>query len=108
MEITNPAKSWDAVKKYVKKGNKYISSFNAENALKKKGKITIDELRMDPLDALQEGVINGLQLANFVKNHNMLNFLENKRKADKAIDLDIEKKDMFGFMDLVILGKLIE
>lgn len=87
-----PAKSWDAVKKYVKKGNKYISSFNAENALKKKGKITIDELRMDPLDALQEGVINGLQLANFVKNHNMLNFLENKRKADKAIDLDIEKK----------------
>lgn len=91
------AKSWDAVKQYVKKGNNYISSFDTEKALMKKGKITIDELKMDPLEALEKGIIGGMQLANFVKNHNMLTFLENKRKADAAIDLEIEKKRHFWY-----------
>ena len=37
-------------------------------------------------------MISGFQLANFVKNQNVYNLLKNKRKANRDINLDIEKK----------------
>ena len=87
------AKSWDAVKGYVVKGHKYIANIDVKQALKKQSKkIGAKELEMDPLDALEQGIITGFQLCNFVKNQNMYNLLKNKRKAITDIDLNVEKK----------------
>lgn len=87
------AKSWDAVKGYVKKDGKYIANFDVKAALHKQNKrIGAKELEMDPLDALESGIINGFQLANFVKNQNVYNLLKNKRNAVQNLDLNIEKQ----------------
>ena len=87
------AKSWHAVEQYCKKEGDYISSFNVKAAKNKQNKkIGIKELESDALDLLEQGVITGFQLANFVKNQNVYNLLKNKRKANKDINLDIEKK----------------
>lgn len=90
------AKSWHAVEKYCKKEGDYISNLNIEAAKQKKSKkIGTKELEMDPLDALENGIINGFQLVNFVKNQNLYKLLKQKRKADEEIDLNIEKKRHF-------------
>lgn len=61
-------------------------------------KIGIAELEMDPLDALEKGVISGLQLCNFIKNQNTYKYLKNKKKrSQKKINLDIEKKRHFWY-----------
>lgn len=87
------AKSWDAVKKYVGKDGKYIANFDVKAALRKQNKrIGAKELEMDALEALEQGIINGFQLATFVKNQNVYNLLKNKRNAVQNLDLDIEKK----------------
>ena len=87
------AKSWRAVQEYVAKGKKYITNLNLDAAMKKQSKkIGIAELETDALELLEKGVITGLQLASFVKNQNMYKLLKNKRKANKEIQLDIEKK----------------
>lgn len=87
------AKSWRAVQEYVAKGKKYITNLNLEAAQKKQSKkIGIEELEKDPLELLEKGVISGLQLASFVKNQNIYKMLKNKRKANREIQLDIEKK----------------
>ena len=66
------AKSWEAVKEYVQKDGKFISNFDVKNAMRKQNKrIGAKELEMDALDALEQGIINGFQLANFVKNQNV-------------------------------------
>lgn len=59
---------------------------------KQSKKIGIKELETDPLELLEKGVITGLQLASFVKNQNLYKMLKNKRKANREIQLDIEKK----------------
>ena len=87
------AKSWAAVRKYVTKDNKYISNFDVKSAMQKQSKkIGAKELEMDALDALEQGIITGFQLANFVKNQNVYNLLKNKRNAIQNLDLNIEKK----------------
>lgn len=87
------AKSWHAVEQYCKKDGDFISSFNLKAAKNKQNKkIGIKELESDALDLLEQGVITGFQLANFVKNQNVYNLLKNKRKANRDINLDIEKK----------------
>lgn len=87
------AKSWNAVKEYVKKDGNYISNINPEAAEKKQSKkLGVKELEMDPLDLLEQGVISAFQLTNFVKNQNMYRLLKNKRKAESEIDLELEKK----------------
>lgn len=87
------AKSWHAVEKYCKKEGDYISNLNIKAAQNKQSKkIGVKELESDPLELLERGVISGFQLANFVKNQNVYNLLKNKRKANRDINLDIEKK----------------
>lgn len=87
------AKSWEAVKSYVVKGGKYISNFDVKAALRKQNKkIGAKELEMDALEALENGIINGFQLANFVKNQNVYNLLKNKRNAVQNLDLNLEKQ----------------
>lgn len=89
------AKSYMAVKKYVMKGPKYITNLNLKNLETKSGpkKIGPKELEMDPLEALEKGIIGGLQLVNFVKNQNMYMLLKNKREAEKIKNFfDLPKK----------------
>lgn len=87
------AKSWHAVQRYVAKDKKYITNLNLKAAMQKQSKkIGIKELETDPLELLEKGVITGLQLASFVKNQNLYKMLKNKRKANREIQLDIEKK----------------
>ena len=87
------AKSWHAVEQYCKKEGDYISNLNIKAAQNKQSKkIGVKELESDPLELLERGVISGFQLANFVKNQNVYNLLKNKRKANRDINLDIEKK----------------
>lgn len=87
------AKSWHAVQRYVAKDKKYITNLNLKAAMQKQSKkIGIKELETDPLELLEKGVITGLQLASFVKNQNIYKMLKNKRKANREIQLDIEKK----------------
>ena len=100
------AKSWKAVQGYVAKGNKYITNLNLEAAQKKQAKkIGIKELETDALELLENGVITGLQLANFIKNQNMYKLLKNKRKANSDIRLDIEKKRHFWYYGESNTGK---
>ena len=88
------AKSWRAVKDYVKKDGKYISNINIDNA--KNGhakKIGVKELESDALDLLEQGVITGMQLNNFLKNQNVYRLLKRKREIEKEpYNLEIEKK----------------
>lgn len=100
------AKSWKAVQGYVAKGHKYITNLNLEAAQKKQAKkIGIKELETDALELLENGVITGLQLANFIKNQNMYKLLKNKRKANSDIRLDIEKKRHFWYYGESNTGK---
>ena len=99
-----PAKSWKAVMKYIikesKKGPKnYISNFDVDAALaKKNSKIGVAELERDALDLLEEGVIHGMQLANFIKNQNIYKLLKQKRQGENLeLSLDIPKKRHFWF-----------
>ena len=88
------AKSWRAVKDYVVKDGNYISNINIENA--KNGhakKIGVKELESDALDLLEQGVITGMQLNNFLKNQNVYRLLKRKREIEKEpYNLEIEKK----------------
>lgn len=88
------AKSWRAVKDYVEKDGNYISNIDIKNA--KNGhskKIGVKELEMDALDLLEQGIITGMQLNNFIKNQNVYKLLKQKRMANENINYeDIEKK----------------
>lgn len=99
-----PAKSWRAVIGYVTKESKngpknYISNIDIDSAKNKQSKkIGVAELERDALDLLEEGVINGMQLANFIRNQNIYKLLKQKRNADKIeLSLDVEKKRHFWF-----------
>lgn len=87
-------KSWRAVQEYVKKDKNYITNINVEAAKQKQSKkLGIAELERDALDLLEEGVISGFQLTNFLKNQNTYRLLKNKRLSQKeGFDLNIEKK----------------
>lgn len=87
------AKSWRAVAQYVTKDGNYISNIDLKAAKNKQAKkIGVAELERDALELLEEGVISGFQLTNFIKNQNTYKLLKNKRKAAQNIDLNIEKK----------------
>lgn len=66
------AKSWDAVKKYVKKDGNYVSfGFDPFAALAKKAARNKDLLTKSAKQAVDEGLIDLLQLPNLVKAKNM-------------------------------------
>lgn len=75
------AKSWGAVKTYVKKDHDYIASFNVKSAMAKKGKMKKEDLLREVDDVLDEGIITPMQVASFYKNQCVYKMLiNNKRK----------------------------
>ena len=67
-----PAKSWKAVADYVKKDGNYISNLDLDSAGKHHSKkIKYTDFERDPLELLEEGVLNPMSLCNFIKNRNM-------------------------------------
>lgn len=90
------AKSFRAVIEYVKKGGKYISNININNALAKKSKdLTVDDFKKDPLELLEAGTIKPMQLANFVKNQAIYRMLQQKREKPPEDWFKLEKQRHF-------------
>ena len=86
------AKSWKAVARYCTKENEYISNFNVESAIKKKGKLTVEDLKKDALDLLEEGRLNPMSLNNFLKNQTTYKYLLNKRKFNRDDASPVKKR----------------
>lgn len=88
-----PAKSWKAVEKYCQKEGNYITNINikaAKNHHSKKIKYT--DFERDPLELLEEGILNPMSLCNFIKNRNMYLGLK-REKEERNIDWDnLEKR----------------
>lgn len=63
------ARSWQAVKQYVTKGNNYITNLNLEAAMRKQSKkLTVEDFGVDPLILLKSGKLYPLSLNNFLRN----------------------------------------
>lgn len=95
-----PPKSIPASRDYLQKEDKdVLTNINLKSIKQKQSKkIGIEELEKDALDLLEEGVISGMQLANFIKNQNIYKFLKQKRDQTRIlINLNIEKKRHFWF-----------
>lgn len=74
------AKSWKAVKEYVKKDGDYISNLNLENAMKSKSKKLFKEDLLKSVEqVLDEGKISGLQVAQFYKCATIYKMLAKKK-----------------------------
>lgn len=76
------ARSWRRCIIYLKKERDYITNINIRGAMRKQAKAR-DVLEMDPLDALDEGFINYLQLNNFMANRSTYMNLKRKREPPK-------------------------
>lgn len=76
------AKSFRAVCKYVMKDKNYISNFDVDKYLKKKGKLTKEDLLKNVDDLLDEGKITPLQVANWYRNSCVYKMLQEKRMPD--------------------------
>ena len=74
------AKSPYHVCNYVQKGGKYISNFDIDKYLKKKGKMVKDDLLRDADDLMDEGILNPMQLASFYKNQMVYKMLLNQKR----------------------------
>lgn len=74
-----PAKSWAAVRAYVKKDGNFISSFSVENAMKKQCKMKKEDLLREVDEVLDEGLITPLQVSSFYKNAQVYKMLQSKR-----------------------------
>lgn len=77
------AKSFRAVVGYVIKGKNYISNFDLEKYLAKKGKLTKEDLLGDVDDLLDSGKITPLQVASWYKNSCVYKMLQKKRLPDE-------------------------
>lgn len=78
-----PAKSFAAVVRYVMKDEKYISNFDVDKYLKKKGKLTKEDLLREVDDVLDDKKINPLQVANWYRNSCVYKMLQRKRLPDE-------------------------
>lgn len=65
------AKSWKAVKKYVTKDGNYIANIDLESAEAKKGKRNAALVAMPARQAVDEGLIDLLQLEKLIKAQNV-------------------------------------
>lgn len=99
-----PAKSWQAVKEYVKKDGNYISNINQEVFTGKHcSKIKKEDLLRDIDDVLDNGLITPMQVANFYKNAMTYKMLQQKRQ--KMPDKLPEKKRHLWFYGASNTGK---
>jgi hypothetical protein len=76
------ARSWKRCIQYLKKEGDYITNIDIKSARRKHTKAQV-VLDMDPLDALDEGFINYLQLNQFVANQATYMGLKKKREPPK-------------------------
>lgn len=101
------AKSWRSVKDYIVKDGNYITNINIENA--KNGhskKIGVKELEMDALELLENGIITGFQLNNFIKNQNVYRLLKRKREIEsEPYNLELNKKRHYWYYGESNTGK---
>ena len=74
------AKSPYDVCHYVQKGGNYISNFDIEKYLKKKGKMVKDDLLRDADELMDEGILNPMQLSAFYKNQMVYKMLLNQKR----------------------------
>lgn len=87
-----PAKSWRAVEKYCSKEGNYITNINVEAAKNHKAKkIKPEDFLRDPLELMEEGVLNPMSLNNFIKNRDVYKMLLNQKRL-REIPKDIEKQ----------------
>lgn len=77
------AKSFRAVVGYVMKGKNYISNFDVDKYLAKKGKLTKEDLLADVDDLLDQGKISPMQVASWYRNSCVYKMLQKKRMPDE-------------------------
>ena len=78
-----PAKSFKAVVRYVIKDRNYISNFDVQKYLAKKGKLTKEDLLKEVDEVLDEGKITPLQVASWYKNSCVYKMLQKKRLPEE-------------------------
>lgn len=99
-----PAKSWNAVKEYVKKDGNYISNINEDVfAGKHTTKIKKEDLLKDIDEVLDTGLITPMQVAAFYKNSMTYKMLQQKRQ--KMPEKLPEKKRHLWFYGASNTGK---
>lgn len=77
------AKSFRAVCKYVMKDKNYISNFDVDKYLNKKGKLTKEDLLREVDDVLDDRKITPLQVTNWYRNSCTYKMLQKKRLPDE-------------------------
>lgn len=77
------AKSFKAVVRYVIKGKNYITNMDIDSYLKKKGKLTKEDLLVDVDTVLDAKKINPLQVANWYRNSCVYKMLQRKPMPDE-------------------------
>ena len=88
-----PAKSWNAVKRYCIKDGDYITNLNLDAVQKHQNKFLMKEdWDKNPLELLEDNKINFFQLIPFVRNQNLYKILKNNKSEKADIDQVIEKK----------------
>lgn len=98
------AKSWNAVKEYVKKDGNFITNINEEVFTgKHTSKIKKEDLLKDIDEVLDSGLITPMQVANFYKNSMTYKMLQQKRQ--KMPDKLPEKKRHLWFYGASNTGK---
>lgn len=78
-----PAKSFKAVVGYVIKDKNYVSNFDVQKYLAKKGKLTKEDLLKEVDEVLDEGKITPLQVASWYKNSCVYKMLQKKRLPEE-------------------------
>lgn len=83
-----------SVKKWINycvKGGNYVSNIDVKSYNDKKGKLTLEDFEKDPLELVEEGLLEPLQLATFVKNKYVYQMMK-ANKANSNAQMDLVKK----------------
>lgn len=101
-----PAKSWNAVKKYCQKGGDFITNLNLDAIKKHQSKFLFKEdWEKHPLELLESEKINFFQLVPFVRNQNLYRILRNNSNGQDDLCCTVEKKRHFWFYGKSNTGK---
>ena len=82
------AKCWKAVERYCRKDGDYITSIDVESAKLKKGKHNKYLLTMDPIEAVESGEINAMQLKALISNQQLYQMLKKKTHREESLPKD--------------------
>lgn len=89
-----------SVKKWINyciKGGDYITNINVKSYNEKKGKMSLEDFDRDPLELVEDGLLEPLQLATFVKNKYVYQMIKaNKQNANAPMDL-VKKRHLWVY-----------